>query len=233
MFSHESEVEMTRRYRKDHDLMNKEADDLVTIFNNLNEEDIFQYRYPSDFDLNKIGVRGIYLNNYLRWDPIAQHEEMIKKYNFRTRKFERTFDCYDFVDCHNYMEIHDILKFYKHGYSKVTDHVCREIRHGRISRQQGIFLVHHYENGKVRGLDEFANWLGTNTKSLEWVMDTHRNKLYWKEIDYREWSFIGMSKKFNKDINQKVSADTIEPIQNYNKLDEDKINYIVFGKGYP
>ena len=64
-------------------------------------------------------------------------------------------------------------------------------------------------------------------------MDTHRNKLYWKEIDYREWSFIGMSKKFNKDINQKVSADTIEPIQNYNELDEDKINYIVFGKGYP
>lgn len=233
MFSYENEVEMTRRYRKDHDLMDKEADDLVTIFNNLKEEDIFQYRYPSDFDLNAIGVRGIYLNNYLRWDPVAQHEEMIKKYNFRTRKFERTFDCYDFVDCHNYMEIHDILKFFKHGYSKITDHVSREIRYGRISRAQGIFLVRHYEKGRVRGLNEFANWLGTNTNSLKWVMNTHRNKLYWKEVDYRNWQFIGMSEKFSKDDIKKVSVDNIEPIQNYYESNDGKINYIVFGKGYP
>ena len=63
MFSHTHEVEMTRRYRKDHDLMGYEADDLLSIDNTLREEDIWQYRYPSDFDLNKIGVRGIYLEN--------------------------------------------------------------------------------------------------------------------------------------------------------------------------
>ena len=46
MFSHLHNVEMTRRYRKDHDLMGFEADDLLSIFDNLNEEDIWQYRYP-------------------------------------------------------------------------------------------------------------------------------------------------------------------------------------------
>jgi len=35
MFSHENEVEMTRRCRKDHDLMGKEADDLLSIFDTL------------------------------------------------------------------------------------------------------------------------------------------------------------------------------------------------------
>ena len=35
MFSHEDEVEMTRRYRKNHDLMGFEADDLIEITNNL------------------------------------------------------------------------------------------------------------------------------------------------------------------------------------------------------
>ena len=61
MFSHENEVEMTRRYRKDHDLMGYEADNLLNFFDTLNEEDIWQYRYPDDLDLKRIGVRGIYL----------------------------------------------------------------------------------------------------------------------------------------------------------------------------
>ena len=45
MFSHKHEVEMTRRYRKDHDLMGFEAEDLIIPYNTINEEDIFQYIY--------------------------------------------------------------------------------------------------------------------------------------------------------------------------------------------
>jgi N-acetyl sugar amidotransferase len=122
MYSHEHEVEMTRRYRKDHDLMGYEADDLLSIFDTLGEDDIWQYRYPDDADLNAVGVRGIYLGNYVRWDPKAQHEEMIKRYDYRGASFSRTFDAYDHVDCYNFMDIHDHIKYLKCGYSKVTDH---------------------------------------------------------------------------------------------------------------
>ena len=48
MFSHAHEVQMTRRYRKDHDLMGFEADDLLSVFDSLSESDIWQYRYPDD-----------------------------------------------------------------------------------------------------------------------------------------------------------------------------------------
>ena len=44
------------------------------------------------------------------------------------------------------MNVHDYLKQCKHGYSKVTDHVCREIRHKRILREDGIKIVKYYEN---------------------------------------------------------------------------------------
>ena len=67
MYSHYHEVEMTRRYRKDHDLMGFEAEDLASVFDNINEEDIFQYIYPDDFTINQIGIRGIYLGNYVRF----------------------------------------------------------------------------------------------------------------------------------------------------------------------
>ena len=38
MFSHEHEVEMSRRYRHDHDLFGVEADQLVKLENDLKEE---------------------------------------------------------------------------------------------------------------------------------------------------------------------------------------------------
>ena len=64
MFSHEHEVEMNRRYREDHDLwllLRK----INTFFNTLNENDLWNYKYPDDYDLNAVGVRGIYLGNYV------------------------------------------------------------------------------------------------------------------------------------------------------------------------
>ncbi len=41
MFSHTDNVEMTRRYRKDHDLMGYEADDLLSTFESISEEHIW------------------------------------------------------------------------------------------------------------------------------------------------------------------------------------------------
>ena len=108
--------------------MGKEADDLLNIFDTLSEDDIWQYRYPDDASLEAVGVRGIYLGNFVRWDPKAQHEVMVKTHQYKGARFARTFDTYDHVDCYNFMDFHDHLKLAKHGYSKVTDHACREIR---------------------------------------------------------------------------------------------------------
>lgn len=60
---------MTRRYRKDHDLMGHEADDLVSVFARFREEDIWQYHYPDDRQLNEIGVAGIYLGKLCSMGP--------------------------------------------------------------------------------------------------------------------------------------------------------------------
>ena len=61
MFSHTHEVEMTRRYRKDHDLFNYEARNVISIHDDLQKKDLWQYNYPSDLTLKKNKVRGIYL----------------------------------------------------------------------------------------------------------------------------------------------------------------------------
>ena len=63
---------------------------------------------------------------------------MIKLYDYETSEFSRSFDTYEHVDCFNYMDIHDQLKLIKHGYSRVTDHATREIRHKRILRKRAF-----------------------------------------------------------------------------------------------
>jgi N-acetyl sugar amidotransferase len=235
MFSHEHEVEMTRRYRKDHDLMGYEADDLLSVFDTLKEQDIWQYRYPDDHDLNAIGVRGIYLGNYVRWDPKAQHELMVQKYQYGTAAFDRTFDCYDYVDCFNYMNLHDQLKLLKHGYSKVTDHACREIRHGRITREQGLRLVRQYEQVQPAYLPQFLEWLGVSERSLQFILDQFRNKSYWKQPEFGKWEFDGWSAKQVSDSSSSYSHSTFEEKFHANSsLEYDReTKYIIMGKGYP
>lgn len=232
MFSHEHEVEMTRRYRKDHDLMGMEADDLLSDFDVLTEGDIWQYRYPEDDELNDVGVRGIYLNNYVRWDPKAQHELMIQEYGYETSKFSRTFDCYDFVDCYNYMNLHDEIKFYKHGYSKVVDHACREIRHGRLSREQAVHLSRYHQNKPAKYKKMFSEWLGVEENGLQFVLDLHRNPDIWKRCYDGKWelvdNLVGASLNTNGDVNNNIN------FKSNSSLNRQKPEaYITIGKGWP
>lgn len=234
MFSHEQEVEMTRRYRKDHDLMGYEADDLLSIFDTLKEEDIWQYRYPDDSDIKAVGVRGIYLGNYVRWDPKTQHEKMIGEYGYRTAKFSRTFDCYDYVDCFNYMNIHDQLKLYKHGFSKVTDHACREIRYGRISREEGLALVLMHEQAPVEYSQLLLDWLGITTRSMQFLLDQHKSPKFWHQPEFGKWEFNGWSIR-QDERSLELSRKQVPPkiFEDTDKVEwNETAKYITIGKGY-
>lgn len=232
MFSHEHEVEMTRRYRKDHDLMGHEADDLLSIFDTLKEADIWQYRYPDDADLHQVGVRGIYLGNYVRWDPKAQHEQMIATHGYQGARFARTFDTYDHVDCFNFMDLHDHLKLVKHGYSKVTDHASREIRHGRLTRAEGLALVSRYEEAPLEQVDKFCEWLAIDPRGMQFIIDQHRNRLFWEQAaPGKQWSRIRHGTDCGSDIAN--IADDLG-FQANSELDYTGENhYITIGKGYP
>lgn len=235
MFSHEHEVEMSRRYRKDHDLMGYEADDLLSIFDTLTDEDVWQYRYPDDSDLNSIGVRGIYLGNYVRWDPKAQHEQMIATHGYKSASFSRTFDCYDHVDCYNFMDVHDRLKLLKHGYSKVTDHACREIRHGRLTRDQALMLVRAYEEAPLQHVDKFCEWLGVERRSLEFIFDQHRGHAHWTQQSPGRWVRATASdSQHAPDLAAGThAADSCVFASNSTLNHRGLDGYITVGKGYP
>jgi len=229
MFSHEHEVEMTRRYRVDHDLMGYEADDLPTLFDTLGERHIWQYRYPDDASLHGIGVRGIYLGNFVRWDPKAQHEQMVATHGYKGARFARTFDSYDHVDCYNFMDLHDHIKLIKNGYSKVTDHASREIRHGRITRDQALSLVARHETAPLVHLEKFCEWLGITAKALTFVLNQHRSLRHWQQTSPGEWERIRTPD--GAIAESPVSANLFAAQSDLQFGGED--GYVTIGKGYP
>lgn len=221
MFSHLHEVEMTRRYRKDHDLMGYEADDLLSTFDALNEEDIWQYRYPSESELSSIGVRGIYLGNFVRWDPWAQHNLMVKNAGYESSASNRTFDIYDHVDDWHYLGLHDFIKQKKCGYGKVLDQICREIRHGRLTRCQGKALVDCYKQQSPQHQDLLLEWLSIEPSSLIFMFEAYTSN----KID----SFL--DDEIGSTFTAVPSNLNIEPSSNF--ADNHGFKHVIYGKGYP
>ena len=187
MFSHTDEVEMTRKYRKEHDLFGYESMDMVDEKNQIFERDLVKYQYPSDQEINEVGVRGIYLNNYIRWDSKLQHENMIHKYNYNTMEQTRTFIPYDNVDCFMYSDLHDYLKFLKFGYSKINDHVSREIRLGHIHQNIGKNLIKKYLFQSPKNIDIFLNWSGLNKSDYTKILNKFNiNKYENKTVSFNK-----------------------------------------------
>lgn len=179
MFSYLNENEMTRRSRHEHDLMRFEAQELVSGEALLREEDVLTSLYPSDRELAATGVRGIYLSNYLPWDTRRYSEEAVAKFGAQAADCPGTFDTYDHVDNLVYMSVHDAIKRHKLGYGRVRDHLCREIRFGRISREDAVAIETAHalafsETGGHKALKQmFFSWLGMNAQGFEWLMDYH------------------------------------------------------------
>ncbi|MDD4901323.1 MAG: N-acetyl sugar amidotransferase [Patescibacteria group bacterium] len=192
MFSHLDEVEMTRKYRKEHDLMGYEAEDLIDQAAGVTESDLRSYKYPSDKEIESVGVRGIYLSNYLRWDSKKQHELMIKLYGYETAKQSRTFDTYNDVDCFHYSDLHDYIKFIKWGYGKATDHATREIRLKRLTREEGIKLVERYQNltPEPKNLALFLDWLKISQADFYNYLDAQRDPRVWQKNAKGQWILL-------------------------------------------
>jgi hypothetical protein len=165
MFSHLDEVEMNRRYRHEHDLMGLEPEDMVDR-EGLSEADLKPLFYPTDHELRRSGVRGVYLGNYIRWDTKAQHDRMVELYDYYTGPMLRTFDTCNDVDDRHFTGAHDLIKLRKHGYGKATDDACREIRFGRLSRDESVRMVDAYQRKAPPDLKALADFVGLDEQEI-------------------------------------------------------------------
>jgi hypothetical protein len=177
MYSHLDNVEMTRRYRLEHDLMGVDENEILKFDSDFNKIDLTLLAYPDDYKINSLGIRGIYLGNFIRWDTVSQHQFVAKTYGYQGVKNARSYYNFDNPDCPVYMEFQDLMKFTRLGYGKVTDQLVRDIRFNRISRSSALRLESRFLRKKISRSNEFSQWLGASSKSLDLVKLRHEKFL--------------------------------------------------------
>ena len=189
MFTLEDMVEFTKWTRHEHDMRGVEAHDLLTPESGITRRDIGPYIFPTDEQLERVGVRGIYLSNFISWNAKDQAQLVCDLYNFGlvTGKRDRTFVLYAKTDDHA-NDVHDYLKYLKFGYGRATDDASMEIRHGRMTREEGIELVRQYDHVRPRTLDTYLKFLGlTEGEFYAWV-EPMRDPRIWARDAQRTWA---------------------------------------------
>ena len=236
MFSHHDQVEMTKKVRKEHALRRVDAEMLAGKDHLISKKDLQAFTYPSDLQLENNRVRGLYLGNYIFWDSQRQVEAMISKFGYETKEEERTFNTYESINCWNNAGVHDYIKYLKFGYGKVSDHVSRDIRLKRITREEGIDLVTKYQDLKPEGLGKFLQWLEIEEHEFFDYIDPHRDNGIWKK-DKENWALSDHVKKHKEDLGTKQVSLEVNDKRNYivtELLENEELedDYILLGRGY-
>jgi len=187
MFSLNDLVEMTKKVRKEHGLRGYDYEDMINEKEGITKSDLKPFIYPSDEDLEEVGVRGIYINNFIRWDAKEQTELMIKEYGFESGPQERSWNCYENVECFHCSGAHDYLKYLKFGYGRATDHAVLDIRLGRTTREEVIPLIEKYDSKRPSDIDIFLKWIGMTEEEFEKCIEPMRDPRAWEKDEKGKW----------------------------------------------
>lgn len=142
---------------------------------------LINYSYPTDEELARVGVTGLFLGHYLPWDGLAN--TLIASANgFKVydRVVEGSMVNYENLDNHQ-TGIHDYFKFLKFGFGRATDLACLHIRRGRLTRQDGLDIVRRLDGlfpseylGK--SLDDILRPLDITVDEFVRICDRFTNK---------------------------------------------------------
>lgn len=161
-------------------LLGNRISDMVGV-DGLTKKDLSLYTYASDEDIHRVGVTGLFLGYYFKWDL----REVVKKskehgFSVQDRPVETTYENFENLDCYS-NHVHDYLKYVKYGFGRATDNACLDIRLGYITREEGVRLVNKYDGiPPKKAINEYLNYTGFTQEEFNKIVDSYTNKRIFK-----------------------------------------------------
>lgn len=176
---------LNRRWLEEFGGMNGlRVSDLVGL-EDIEKKNLIDYIYPSDEDLSRVGVTGLFLGYYMPWDGpnnafIAQAHGM-KTYPTIVEGSIVSFENLDNLQ----MRIHDYFKYLKFGYDRVSDWASVYIRRNRLPRAEGMKLVKQHAGKFPRtylgcSLEEILEEINVTSEEFTAICDRYTNKKLFK-----------------------------------------------------
>jgi N-acetyl sugar amidotransferase len=172
---------LTRRWLEEFGgLLGLRVSDLSETYG-ISEKQLIPYQYPSDDELKRVGVTGLFLGYYLPWDGLSN--ALIAQANgFESYGKPCEGSMVDYENLDNHLHgIHDYFKFLKFGFARATDQASLHIRRGRISRQDGLEVVRK-QDGKFpwtylgKSLEEMLQRVDISLDEFQKICDRFTNK---------------------------------------------------------
>lgn len=190
MFDPEDFVEFSARLRHEHALRGYEWSDLINDPKDpLTEKDLLWTKYPTDEEVLKVGLRGLYIGNFFKWDP-NEHTKLVKKlYGWKesAKPFDRTYRKMSNLDDRYENGTHDYLKYLKFGYGRASDHASKDIRLGYMDRKTGIRMVKKYDHVIPNDLYYWLKYVGMKESEFWKIANSFRDPRVWKKNSKGEW----------------------------------------------
>jgi N-acetyl sugar amidotransferase len=194
-YNAEDMVEFTEKERKEHDMRGLEPRDILEDPESekygITKTDMAPFEYPSDEEIDDVGLRGLYMDNFIQWNAIPQTKKMIEEWDFATlpreqHQSDRTFRHFSEID-DAANGTHDYLKYLKYGYGRATDHAAEEVRYGRMTREEAIDFVEKYDHNRPPDLDYFLDFLDMTEQEFIDAIEPMRDTDIWERDANGEW----------------------------------------------
>lgn len=200
MYSPDDYIEFSARSRHEHGLRGYEWYDFLNEKDDvILEKDLIWAKYPSDEEIVDLDLRGIYIGNFVKWDPNSHTKLMEKLYGWKKseKPFERTYRTMSNLDDRYENGVHDLLKFIKFGYGRCADHASKDIRTNYITREEGVQLVLKYDHVVSSDLYHWLEYVNMSEDEFWNIADTFRDPRVWW-IENNSWQ--------KNDIDNKVRS---------------------------
>jgi len=124
------------------------------VCSDLSERDLYPFEVPSIEEIERTGVFGIHLGDYMFWDEERQTEFVSEYYNWKETEMEGAFKGYKSAEC-IMAGVHDFTCYLKRGYGRSTFQACLDVRNGLMTREEGFQIAREIDRERPGALDYF------------------------------------------------------------------------------
>ncbi len=111
----------------------------------IEKKHLIPFTYPTNEELQRVGVTGIFLGYYIPWDGYS-NALLAQAHGFSTLQttIEGSIVNYENLD-NSQTGIHDYFMFLKFGFGRASSIASLHIRRGRITRQDALEIVRRHD----------------------------------------------------------------------------------------
>jgi N-acetyl sugar amidotransferase len=158
------------------------------IDGDLSEKDLVAYFGPDVDELERTGVRAIFLGYYLPWDP-EETRRVAQAHGFEADAAGPRTGYYDFADIDDdFISIHHWIKWYKFGFTRLFDNLSLEIRNGRMSRDRAVAIIREQGDQTPHAdIAAFCRFAGLSEGRFMQMCEVFRNPRIWQRAGNGSW----------------------------------------------